>query len=77
MCYNFFFRLFTFQFVFKRIYEPEEEKLRFLIFRANVKRIVEINEKYANGEITWKAEINQFTDKKPGEYPSGGFLPRQ
>lgn len=45
-----------------------------MIFQTNLKRIVEHNEKFANGETTYTMGINQFTDLKPEEF-RGGLLP--
>lgn len=51
----------------KKVYEPEEDRERFEIFKANVKRIVEHNEKFERGEVSYTMGINQFADKKPEE----------
>lgn len=58
---------FYFQVEHKKVYEPEEDRERFEIFKTNVKRIVEHNEKFERGEVTYSMGINQFADKKPGE----------
>lgn len=51
----------------KKSYDAEEDRERFEIFKANVKRIVEHNEKFERGEVTYTMGINQFADRKPGE----------
>lgn len=51
----------------KKVYEPEEDRERFEIFKATVKRIVEHNEKFERGEVSFSMGINQFTDRKPEE----------
>lgn len=75
LCDSTFFYRFIFQSDHNKSYEPEEDAERFVIFEANLKRIIEHNEKFAKGEVTFTMGINQFTDKKPGEYPRGGVLP--
>lgn len=56
----------------KKVYEPEEDRERFEIFKATVNRIVEHNEKFERGEVSYSMGINQFTDKKPEENACGG-----
>lgn len=55
----------------KKAYGAEEDKERFEIFKENVKRIVEHNEKYERGETSYSMGINQFADKKPDEFHFG------
>lgn len=52
----------------KKNYEPEEDTKRFEIFKTNLQRIVEHNDKYAKGEVTYSMGINQFTDKTSEEF---------
>lgn len=52
----------------KKEYEPEEDAKRFEIFKVNLQRIVEHNDKFSRGEVTFTMGINQFTDKTPEEF---------
>ncbi|XP_031633396.1 uncharacterized protein LOC116347101 [Contarinia nasturtii] len=56
---------------YNRNYDAEEDAKRNEIFRANVKRIIEHNEKFDRNEVTYSMGINQFADKKPEEFRSG------
>lgn len=52
---------------FNRNFKAEEDQERFNIFRANVKKIIEHNERSARGEESYTLGINQFTDRKESE----------
>jgi len=50
---------------FGKVYKSEaENKMRELIFKQKLKHIQEIN---SNPKYTWKAAVNQFTDRIPSE----------
>lgn len=51
-----------------KTYESEEDAKRFEIFKVNVVRIIEHNDKFSRGEVTYSMGINQFTDKTPEEF---------
>lgn len=59
----------------KKNYEADEDKERFEIFKVNVKRIIEHNDKFSKGEVGYSMGINQFADKKPEEYRPGVIRP--
>ncbi|XP_072399419.1 digestive cysteine proteinase 3-like [Diabrotica undecimpunctata] len=52
---------------YNRSYDAEEDAKRFEVFKKNYDRIIEHNKKYEAGEVTWKAGLNQFTDRFPEE----------
>ncbi|KAG5684568.1 hypothetical protein PVAND_013793 [Polypedilum vanderplanki] len=47
--------------------EADKEAERFEIFKDNLKKINEHNEKFKIGEFTYSLGINHFADKKPEE----------
>ena len=50
---------------FGKVYKSEQEKImRELVFKQNLKRIMEINQ---NSKMTWKAGVNHLTDRIPSE----------
>ena len=51
-----------FQGKFDKKYSPKEFAARKAIFQANLKEISKHNEKYLNGEVSYKKQIDQFTD---------------
>lgn len=71
ICNIFHFNCIFLQDEYKKVYEPEEDRERFEIFAANIKRFVEHNEKYERGEVSFSLGINQFADKKPNENACG------
>lgn len=52
----------------------EEDKERFELFKSSVARILEHNEKFAKGEVTFTMGLNKFADMKPEEYKCCGSL---
>lgn len=53
--------------LFGRKFSAEEDQTRFEIFKKNVELVNEQNAKYARGESTWGAAINDFSDRTPEE----------
>lgn len=53
-------------------YEAAEDKERFEIFKNNLKHIIDHNEKFATGEVTFSMGLNQFADMRAEERFHGG-----
>lgn len=53
--------------LFERKYSAEEDKTRFEIFKKNVELVEAQNAKYARGESTFGANINELSDHTPEE----------
>lgn len=51
------------QIKFNRIYDAEEDKRRFKIFKKTLAKVAAQNERYDRGESTWQAGINEFSDQ--------------
>lgn len=51
-----------------KVYDVEEEKLRYSIYKSNIKRIMEHNQRANNGEFTFVLGENQFTDLTQAEF---------
>jgi len=49
---------------FNKVYLPQERSFRQYIFQSNLKRIIQHNQDKTQ---TWKAGVNQFTDRTPPE----------
>nr|XP_023028722.1 cathepsin L1-like [Leptinotarsa decemlineata] len=59
----------NFKITFSKSYQDiAEEKLRYKIFLSNVLRIEEHNEKYENGQSSFKMGVNKFADLTPAEF---------
>lgn len=65
-----------FQKQFNKNYEGDEDKRRFNLFKDQVQGIIDHNEKYKKGEVTFSQGINNFTDLEQHERPGGGFKPK-
>jgi hypothetical protein len=63
--------------LFGRNYQGEEETKRFDIFKKSVAYVEELNAKYARGESTFGAAINEFSDHTEEEKSQrqGFFIP--
>lgn len=58
-----------------KTYETDEDKERFELFKAMVQKIIEHNDKFAKGEVTFTMGLNKFADMRPEEYQyRGGSL---
>lgn len=70
-------RLKLLQNLFERKYNAEEDKTRFAIFKKSVEHVEQQNAKYARGESTFGAAINEFSDHTEAEKQQrqGLFVP--
>ncbi|XP_028139910.1 cathepsin L-like proteinase isoform X2 [Diabrotica virgifera virgifera] len=50
-----------------RSYDAEEDAKRFAVFKKKYDQVVAHNKKHEAGDLTWKARLNQFTDRFPEE----------
>ncbi|KAJ6647329.1 Crustapain [Pseudolycoriella hygida] len=57
----------------KSFSDQEEENRRFQIFVETVKSVIEHNEKFHRGEVTFKMGINAFAHLLPEERPGGTY----
>ena len=53
---------------FNKSYEIKEFTERESIYYANLRNIVQHNEKYVNGDVSYSMGINQFTDMTHEEF---------
>lgn len=63
--------------LFGRKFSAEEDQTRFEIFKQNVEFVNEQNAKFARGDSTWGAAINDLSDRTPEEKQQsrGLFVP--
>ncbi|XP_065215924.1 procathepsin L-like [Planococcus citri] len=65
-----------FKLEFNKNYRSEnEENLRQGIFMNNIQRINQHNERFANGEVSFTKEIDQYTDMGENEVPNSLYSP--
>lgn len=52
----------TFQIEFSKIYENDEDTMRFMLFRETLEQIKEHNIKFSKGQVDVEAGLNEYSD---------------